>query len=154
VSAIEESNNKNMEFFIMKKEYNYQFIRHCFDGGRLLNGTYPGSISIVLHNVTIGSGWKQLLSIIFPHDTSWFPQSPKAEDYDIAWTTYHLIPRGLQFGFKVHKMTNKRNFQQLPHIHASFCPNLFANTLNDIQLQTFKYVTKGNQRFNIGDIGN
>jgi hypothetical protein len=46
-SAIEESNNKNLEFFILKKEFNYQFIRHCYERGRLNDGSYPG----LLHNI-------------------------------------------------------------------------------------------------------
>ena len=50
--AIEESNNKNLEFFILKREFNYQFMRHCFDGGQLNDGTYPGLLcNIARHNV-------------------------------------------------------------------------------------------------------
>jgi hypothetical protein len=41
-SVIKNSNKKNLEYFILKKEWIYQFLRHCYDGGRLQDETYPG----------------------------------------------------------------------------------------------------------------
>ena len=52
-SAIEESNNKNLEFFILKKEYNYQLMRHCFDGGRFSDGTYPGNFFNIFKTILL-----------------------------------------------------------------------------------------------------
>ena len=52
-SAIEESNNKNLEFFILKKKYNYQLMRHCFDGGRFSDGTYPGNFFNIFKTILL-----------------------------------------------------------------------------------------------------
>ena len=36
------SPNKHEEFYMVCKEWTYQFICHLYDGGQLSDGTYPG----------------------------------------------------------------------------------------------------------------
>jgi hypothetical protein len=87
----------------------------------------------------LGNGWKQLLSLIFPYDDSWFPQPPALEHYQENWVTERMIPKGLEFGFKVHKMNSGRKVQQLLQVHFSLCSNKTSVQFwNDNKFLTFK----------------
>ncbi len=36
-------NGRNVEFYIMRKEYVYQLFRHCYDAGRFTDDTLAGT---------------------------------------------------------------------------------------------------------------
>ena len=42
IRVVNVSPNKHEEFYMVCKEWTYQFICHLYDGGQLSDGTYPG----------------------------------------------------------------------------------------------------------------
>jgi hypothetical protein len=64
-----------------------------------------------------------------------------------------FFQKGLEFGFEVHKQNKGRRPVPLPPIDLSFCDNLSAHETNIREFCTFKYVTKGQERYNVGELG-
>jgi len=102
----------------------------------------------------IGIGWKSLISIIFPSENSWFLQkSVESSIYSEVWMQNHLIPKGLQFEFEVHKMNNGRKPQNLEFIHSSASSYISKEDINGKKFITFKSVSKKETKYKIKDIG-
>jgi hypothetical protein len=59
----------------------------------------------------------------------------------------------LEFGFEVHKQNKGRKPLSLPPITLSLCENLSADKTNGSTFCTFKYATKRQERYNIGELG-
>jgi hypothetical protein len=77
----------------------------------------------------------------------------KQHSYSESWIRERFIPKGLQYGFQVHKQNKGRKPLSLPIVHLSMCNNISADNANGMKFCTFKYVTKLHERYNAGEVG-
>lgn len=131
----------------MKREFNFQFVRHCLEGGRMQNGKYPGTKRYeTLRNV--GPSWKQMFPF-FP-SADWFGSDTKPETFNPQWKSKRVLPKGLQYNSFVTKQNRTPEKQHISHSLG----DVSLADVNGVPFCTFKKATFGNMQIGINSASN